>query len=171
MGSKKSRKIQIGAEGTPGQAVPATAILRLNGTIEDETEVIFSEEDVGYLGGTDKSYVGKKGGAITLEGEATFQQLPYILAMCVKNVVTGAADGEGSDYIYDYPLPTTSKHTVKTYTLESGDSEAVEEMPFTFVPEFTLQGASGEAVKVSANAQGGEVVSSSFTGALSLEAD
>lgn len=171
MGIKKLRKVQIGPEATAGTAVAATVILRgLNGTLEDQREQKFSEEDIGNLGGSDRLYDLKKLGGITLEGDATFEHLPYFLAMAIENTVAGTADAStGSGFGYTYILPTTSVPTVQTYTLEAGDDQQVEEMPYAFVSEVKLSGASGEEIKVSADLLGGEVTPTTFTPALTLE--
>ena len=51
-GIKKLRKLQLGRETTAGTAVNATDLWRGIGTIEDQTEVMFPEEDIGYLSGS-----------------------------------------------------------------------------------------------------------------------
>jgi hypothetical protein len=169
MGVKRLRKIQLGLETTPGVLVPATAVLRgLEGTLEDEREQKFSVEDVGVLGGTDHNFEVKVGGKLDLSGEANFEQLPYFLAMAVKDAVTGVADGGGSGFVYSYPLPTTAKNDVKTYSFRAGDDYQAETMAFAFCPDLELSGSSGEEVKLSANLEGGEVVPGTFTGGLVL---
>lgn len=169
MSSKKLRKVQLGFETTPGTGVPATKIIRLNGTLEDQREVKYSEEDVGYLAGVGRCYATKLGGLITLTGEATFEELPYILAMCIENCVTGSPDGSGTDFIYTYTLPSQAANTIKTATIENGDDQDVDEMIMGFCPSFTLTGVAAEEVKVSADIKGGEVSQSSFTGSLTLD--
>jgi len=168
-GIKALRKIQLGVEVTPGTAVAATAIWRGMGTIEDQREVVFSQEDVGYVGGLDRTHVPKLLAAISMdETEATFEQLPYILAAGVKNVVAGAADGSGSDLIYAYPFPTTAVNTLKTYTIQGGDNQEAERMEYSFVEAFKLTGKAGEALKMQADWLGRQVALNAFTGSLSL---
>ena len=50
-GVKALRKVQLGLESTKGTAVAATALWRGTGTIEDKREVVFPDEDIGYLSG------------------------------------------------------------------------------------------------------------------------
>ncbi len=56
-GARALRKLQFGKETTAGTNVDATTIWRGMGTIKDEREVVFPAEDVGILGGTDRSYI------------------------------------------------------------------------------------------------------------------
>jgi hypothetical protein len=168
-GSTLLRKIQLGKETVAGTAVAATAIWRGMGMLEDQRETVHAEEHVGYLSGVDRTYVPKLLGAISMEAiPATYEQLPYILEAGVKLVNTGAADGSGSDKIYTYTFPITAKNTIKTFTIEGGDDQEVEEMEYAYVDAFTLEGKGGEAWMMSADWLGRQVSLSSFTGALTL---
>ena len=156
-------------ETTAGTAVAATAIWRGKGLIEDQREVRFPEEDVGYLSLVDRSYTPAYAAVLAMdEIEATFEQLPYILTAGVKAVTSGSADGTGSGYVYTYTFPTTTANTVSTFTIEAGDNQEVEEMEYAFVESFKLSGAMGEAVMMSAEWRGRQATLSSFTGALSV---
>lgn len=168
-GVRALRKIQLGLETTAGTAVAATALWRGMGTIEDQRETVFPEEDIGLLSGADRTYVPKLLAALTLdETEATFEQLGYPLSAGVKNVVSGSADGSGSGKIYTYDFATNAQATVKTYTLEGGDDQQEEEMEYSFVTAFTLKGVAGEAWKVSSDWQGRQVAPSTFTAAIAV---
>ena len=162
-GVKALRRIQIGKEstGTPGTAVAATTVLRLSGTLEDQREIVFPPEDVGLLSGTDRQYIPKLAAAITTEGEATFEQVPYFYEAGVDNIAPTTDTGSG--YIYTYTLATTAQKAPRTYTIEGGDDNEAEEMEYSFVKEFTLSGNAGEAWMVSANWQGRQVSTSTFT--------
>jgi len=162
-GVKALRQIKLGAEstGTPGTAVAATTVLRLVGTLEDQREIVFPAEDVGLLSGTDRQYTPKLLGAITMEGEATFEQAPYFFEAGIDN--TAPTTDSGSGYIYTYTLPTTAQKYPRTYTIEGGDDTEAEEMEFSFVKEFTLSGNAGEAWMLSSNWTGRQVSTSTFT--------
>jgi len=167
-GVRKLEKIQLGAEGTKGTAVAATAIWRGTGQLEDLLEVVSPPENVGYLPPLDRTYIPKVGGQLDMdEVEATFEQLPYILMAGVKSV-SGVQDGAGSDYVWTFPFPTTSVNTIKTYTLEGGNNQQAEEMAYCFVPEFSIRGAADEAVKMQARWIGRQLSTTTFTGGLSL---
>ncbi len=167
-GVKVLRKIQLGAESAAGTAVAATALWRGMGSREGGPVVKFPEEHVGYLSGLDRSYAGSLEAKATLEGEATFEQLPYIFAAGIKNTVTGAADGVGTSKIYAYAFPTTSANTIKTYTIEGGDNQAAEEMEYSFVTGFKLSGKPREALMVSADWIGRQISTSTYTGAIAV---
>lgn len=169
-GIKPLRKITLGPETTAGTAVAGTRIWHGNGLLEDTRVTKFIDKDVGILSGIDDTYVPKLGGTILLESTpATFEQFPVILEMGVKKVTTGSADGSGSGKIYSYTLPTTAIPTLRTYTIEGGDNQEVEEMEYCHVTDFTLTGDEGEAWTMGATVMGRQVqVVSSFTTAATL---
>jgi hypothetical protein len=171
-GIKAYRKIQLGVENPAGTAAAATALWRGKGVPKDDLKQNWPEEDIGYVSGVDRSYIPQLLAGLEMEEtEATFEQLPYLGAAGIKNVVTGSADGGGSDKIYAYPFPTTSANTIKTYTLEGGDDQQEEEMEYSFVSEFKLSGKGGpdlSAVMMSAMWIGRQLTASSFTGAIAV---
>jgi hypothetical protein len=168
MSSKYLRKLQLGREVTPGTGVAATAIWRGQGTLEDKREVTFVDEQIGIVGGTDRAYVGRYLSALDMGAvPATFQQILHILEAGIKAVGTGAADGAGTDKIYNYPFPTTARNTIKTYTLEGGDDQQAEKFAYGFVEEFSLEGNAGEAWMMSAKWLGRQTTTATFTAALS----
>jgi hypothetical protein len=167
-GVKALRKIQLGAESTAGTAVPATAIWRGTGTIEDGLSAVQPDENVGYLSPVERVYIPTTEGRLSMDSiEATFEQLPYIGVAGVDGSVTGAQDASGG-YAYVFALATTAAKTPKTYTLEGGDNQQAEEMAYGFVTDFELSGAAREAWKVTANWQGRQVGTSTFTGSIAL---
>lgn len=168
-GIKALRKIQLGKETTAGTSVAATALWRGMGTIEDQLEIVFPEEDIGVISGTDRTYIPKLLAAITFdEVEATFEQLPYPLSAGIANTTTGVTDTNGSGKIYTYTMTTSTQASVQTYTIEGGDDQQEEEMEYSFVPSFTLSGKAGEAWKISADWQGRQVTPSTFTGSIAV---
>lgn len=169
MGTKALRHIQLGAETVEGTAVAATTIWHGPGTMEDLSEVVFVNEDVGYVSKSDAAYSPKKGARFTFEETGcTFEQLPYLLAASVESVVTGAADGAGTSKIYQYDFNTTSVQAIKTYTLEGGDDAESEEAEGAFVESFVINGRGGDTWMMSANWLGRQVTTSTKTGALSI---
>lgn len=169
-GIRALRKIQLGKEGagTPGTLVPATLLWAGKGTIEDQRELVFPEQDVGILGGVARTYVPKVFAALSMEAvEATFEQLPIILSAAVQNVVTGDADGVGTGRIYRYALATTAAQPPQTWTIEGGDNQQAERFGYGYVESFELAGAAGEALKIAAEWRGREVLPASFTAGVS----
>ncbi len=167
----------MGAEATPGTHVAATTIWRGIGTINDERETAFTEEDIGILSGVDRTYVPKVEAGLTLDNtEATYEQLPYIFEMGVRSVdpTTDAT----SDGIFSYTVPVSSTDMASstdlgTYTIEGGDNQAVERFAYAFCPSFTLSGSAGGALMMSADLVGREVAPTTdgaFTTGLSIPA-
>lgn len=168
-GVKALRKIQLGRETTAGTGVAATALWRGMGTIEDQREVVFPEEDIGLISGVNRTYIPKLLAAITFdETEATFEQLGYPLSAGVKNTTSGSADGSGSGKIYTYAFATNAQAAIVTYTIEGGDDQQEEEMEYSFVSGFTLSGNAGEAWKIASDWQGRQVAASTFTGSIAV---
>ena len=171
MGVRQLRKIQLGKEasGSYGTAVTATAIWRGTGTLRDDREVMFGTEDVGILGGTDRSFTQKLQASLAMsETEATFEQLPYILEGGIKKVGTGSADGLGTDKIYTYPLSTTAINTIQAFTIEGGDNVSAERMEYSVVTDFTLAGQVYKPITMTANWIGRQSSPNAFTGSVPL---
>ena len=153
-----SQFIQLGDETTAaGTAIASTVIWRGDGEmISDDREITFVDERTGILTPTLRSYTAKKLGSLAMAATpATFEQLPYIFEAGISDE-TASADGDGSDYIYNYVSGYNAVNTLETFTIETGDGEQAEEMAYCFVESFTLSGNAGEAVMVSANWLGRE---------------
>lgn len=168
MAVKDLRKIQIGWEATAGTAVAATKVYRGMGTLENTTEVVIPEENVGLVADQDRAYIPFIAGALELEPvEATFEQLHYFGELGIKLVATPTADGSGSDKIWSFPYSVTgTPNVVKTATIEGGDDQAAEELEYAFLDSFKIEGKAKEALKVSGSCIGRQISTSAFTGAL-----
>jgi hypothetical protein len=174
-GRKTLQKVQWGKETTAGTAVAATAVWRGQASmLDDQREPQQVEEQVGIIGGTDRSYIPKLQGALALpETEATFEQLPYLLVMGLGGPTAGVADaGAGATgKIYETTIPTTGIATAKPYTVEAGDDFEVEQGEYALVTKISLSGASGQAVKAQAELMCRQVKrKASFTASLALAA-
>jgi hypothetical protein len=133
------------------------------GTIKDNHEVVFPQEDVGYLGGTTRSYIARYWSELSMpDQEATFEQLPYIFQAGIQTA-TASADGTGSGYIWIWDPATTAQNTTSTYTIEGGDDQQAEEFDYAFVKSFTLSGEGMGAMMLSAEWVGREATNSTFT--------
>ena len=162
------KKIQLGKETTPGTAVAAAVVFRGKANIKDAREFGRAAEDIGQLLPKNRLYEKSRLGLLTMpDQEATFEFLPYILAAGVENVVTGAADGTGSGKIYEFNQGVTEVHTPRTFTIEVGDNQRVDEMEYSFVRSFTLKGAAKDAIRFSAEWVGKQVSDAEFTAGLS----
>jgi hypothetical protein len=160
---KGSRKIQLGQETVKGTKVNATTVWRGEGTIENGLEVVFPNEDVGILGGTDRAYIPAKGAMLDMESTpATFEQLGHILQCAIRDVEP-VADGSGSGQIWQWDFPTTAGHTIQTCTIEGGDSNGEEEFGYGFVTNLTLEGVQREALMKAASWIGQTVTPGTYT--------
>lgn len=172
-GRKKLRRVQFGREVTPGTAVAATAIWRGTGLLEDAREVEEVEEEVGILGGTDRTNIPMLLGKLKLDPiAATFEQLQYLYALGLGGPTTGSADGVGSNRIYTTPVPTTSAPACVPYTFQGGDDFEVEQLEYAHATKIELSGTTGKAVMMSAELQGRQVqrLNTGFTGGVALPA-
>ncbi len=167
--SAKTRKAQLGREGTKGSAVAATALWRGMATMEDLTTLERVEEDVGVYGGYGRLEKVSIGAQIDLPGQpATYQQLPHIFEAGIKSIGTGS--GTGATWTFAYTVSTSSANTIKTYTWEVGDGIEAEEAEYCFVESFELSGAVNEMLQVSATWRGRQVIADAFTGSISAVA-
>lgn len=165
MSIKALRKLQLGRETTAGTAVAASTIYRVeNALLKDDRVVVFPGEDVGNMGGLNRSYTAFLGGSLSMpDHPATFEQILHIFEAGIKAVGTGVADTGGSGKIYAYPVSTTAANTIKTYTIEGGDDQQAEKVEYCFVKSFTLSGGPREAVMLGAEWEGRQVSLCSFT--------
>lgn len=163
---------QLGREATPGTAVPATLIWRgpYAGLKDDRTRNQV-EEQTGTVVAAERSYDTALLASLPMaETELTYEQVLHILE---AGIMTASPTGAGP-YIYAYAYPFNgTTPTVKTYTIESGNIVATAdqlEMEYAFVQDFSLNGAAGEAWKMSSTWQGRQLTVAARTAGLSLPA-
>lgn len=168
-GIKALSKIQIGQETAAGTAVAATAVWRGEGVLNDERTIMQVPEDVGFMQSIGRTVVTALDASVELSATpATFEQVPYLFAMGVEDVTSGAADGSGSGYIYQYDFPTSAVASApQTCTIEGGDNTGVSEIEYCYLEEMTLSWTRNETVNVSATLRGRQNTAGvSFTGSL-----
>lgn len=164
MSVKALRQIQLGKETTAGTATAATVQWAGNGVLKDDRTITPLEYDDGFLPDNPFNYIPNAGATLEMEDTpATFEQLPYILSASIEATITGTQDTGGSGYVYQYDVPTNAAQTPKTYTIEMGDDQRVDEMEYAYVEKFSLKGASDEPVMVSATWKGRQATDSDFT--------
>jgi len=171
VGIKAYRRLQMGPETTEGTAVPATSYWRGIGTIQDNLETVFPQEDIGILPGTDRQYIPRVEALLTLENtEATYEQLPYLFEMGVESV-SPTTDANGSIYTYTMPIASSDINTstdLGTYTWEGGDNQQAEEFAYGFCRSFNLSGDAGQALMMNAEIVGRQVSTTDFTADLTI---
>ena len=73
-GSKALRVLQLGQETTAGTVAAATTVWRGMGTIQDNRETVFVEENIGFLSPVDRTHVSKHEAALSMDAvPATFE--------------------------------------------------------------------------------------------------
>lgn len=162
------KQFQIGKEVTLGTAVVSTTYLRGETFGKDESEIEYPKEDVGVIGGVGRSFIPKQDGTVPLdETPCTFEQLPYLLNAGVRGVA-GVQDGAGTDYIYTYPLPSTTVYTPYTYTGRVGDNQQAELWTALFAEEIKIKGDAEKAWTMSATFRGWPGGPTTFTGSVAI---
>lgn len=165
-GIKSLRRIQLGKETTAGSTVFATALWRGTGTLKNDQQNVNPVEDIGVVMTTTRVYTPSQGGTLTLEATpATFEQLPYLCEMGIKGIGTGSSDSTGTGYVYPYTLPTTSKNTVNTYTVEAGDDNQCEFSSYAFAESIKLSAKINAAIEMSGVIKTRAVAPVSYTAA------
>lgn len=168
MTSSATRVMQLGRESTAGTAVAATTIWRGKGSMENLQEVTPVEEDIGQYANELRAYIANAGAQVVMESTpATFEQLLHILEAGVQTVTPSGTESPYT-YSYSFPADTNSEPTIKTYTIEYGDSEDNDEAEYCFVESFELSGAADEAVMMSATWRGRQMSATARTGSLTL---
>ncbi len=170
-GVRALRKIQMGLEASTasGTAVAATTIWRGLGTIEDGLSAVQPDENVGYLSPAERVYIPTVEARLSMDAvEATYEQLPYILGAGVNSAGLTAVQDASGGYVYTFAFGTTAQVTPATYTIEGGDNQQAERFAYGIVTDFELTGAAREAWRMSANWQGRQVETTTYTAALSV---
>lgn len=170
MGHKGLSKIQLGQESIQGTAVAADTIWRGPfAGLKDARETESVEEQIGIALKSSRKYASKLLAELSMPvTPLTPEQALHVFEAGIKQVNTGVVDGAASSgYTFDYPFGTTAMNTISTYTIETGDESQAEEAEFCFVTGFTITAVKGEAVMISSEWAGRQVISSTFTGALS----
>jgi len=164
-------RTQISLMDFGGTTDVASTYWRGSGMLDDTLEITFPDENIGILGGVNRSYIGRKGGELPLEGDATFEQLPYIFQAGIKTV-TPTTDASSAE-IWTWAMQNATTDPVSSSDLsfivaETGDNQQAEIMRSGFVREFSITGTAGEALQVTATVQGREVELTTFTTGLTI---
>jgi len=138
MGLFAARRVLLGKETTLGVPVSPTAILRMPGTwLNDARTVIRAPDALGSLMPRPRHYTPRLHGVLPAAGDATFEQIGYILNAGLEGVA-GVQDGAANDYVYTRTFPTTAGKTRYSYTLLAGDDQQCFQMGGGSVEQFKL---------------------------------
>ena len=138
-GIEALKKCQLGVETVSGTAVPATNIWRGPVSWKDARVLARMEEHIGTL--IPQAHLVETSRFATLEMAAaplTYEQGPYPFAAGIENIIAGVKDGAGSGYVYEYNVATTTPNTLKSYTLEIGDNQRVDEIEYAQVQKIVI---------------------------------
>lgn len=165
------RRVQIGQMALNGSTDVPDTYWTGTGVLDDIREVVFPDDNVGIIGGVNRSYTAKTGGEITLENAVAFEQIGYIFDSAI-HTATPTTDS-GSGYIRTYTLQWASTDPIASsdiqyLVIEGGDNQQAEIMRSGFVRELTISGEQGQAVMVSALVEGQGVTTTTFTSGLSI---
>lgn len=94
-----------------------------------------------------------------MDGDATFEQLPYIFNAGIY-LTTATTDGS-SGFVREWTVQASSSDPyattdLGTLVIEQGDNEGIDRARFAFVRSFSLSGRQGEGMQVSATLQARE---------------
>ena len=168
--SARTRKCQLGDEGTGtptwGTATAATAIWLGTVTMQDLTNVTHIEESIGNYLGYGRTYIPSEGAEINFDSvPASYEQLGYPLYAGIDG--EAGTSSSGTLYLWTYIMSDTAAQNLRSYTLEVGDSEDVEEASYCLCRSFNLSGSVDEAVMLSSTWFGRSVTGGvSFTAGL-----
>ncbi len=144
-------KTALGRESTFGTDVAATTLWRGPfSMVEDASEVVTVDENVGLLVQAERTYFTKHAGRLAMPStELTFEQVAHILEAGVKTVSPTGTNPYTRTYSYptDNTVPTPKSYTIETYN-NLADADAMQ-MNGCLVEEFTFEGNAREAWKMS----------------------
>lgn len=163
-------RTQIGIEASAGGTTDTpTTIWRSMGVMKDNLRIVFPKEKIGVLGGTTRSYIPETGGEVTLEGDATFEQSPYIFQTGIYHTAPTTDASSAKVWTWAVQQGDSDPHAttdLDTMVIECGDNIQAEIAHFGFVKDFTLSGKAGEEVQLSANLETRAPATASFTSGL-----
>lgn len=157
MTSRGLRRVLLGQEaaGSHGVGVDPDIALRAIGSLKAVADKRVVNEDIGCLAPA-RSYLGsiRAEGSLDMEA-ATYQQIPYMIAMALGDV---EATGSDVECIWNWPWPCGTAPTFATYTMEYTDGGSwIVRATDVFATGLTITGEAGAAWQVVADIVGGEV--------------
>ena len=158
-GVKVYYRTEMGLEVTPGTAVVSTTRLRAPFvSIVDKTKIETVAEDIGIIGGADRTNKLSIDGDINVPSHnMTFEQFQYWLYLLTAGPKTGLADGTGSDFIYTTLFPTTAAANPTTATFVTGDNFETRTLNYGLCTKIEVTFVHGTAIKVTATVIGQQV--------------
>ena len=165
MGLRALRKIQIGEEGTKGGAVAATAALLGTLTMQDSPTIHRPVEERGTLAEFSRSLKVANLAELAVEGDATFEQILYLLHMGVLGNVTPSVV-DTSARLWTFTPAMTAAGVFDSFTIEYGDDVQAWETEFCLAKSVEISGAMGEAMRMRGSIFGRKMTQTTFTASL-----
>lgn len=139
MGIFAARRVLLGKETNFGIAVTPSAILRCPGTwLNDARTVIRAPDALGSFMPRPRHYTPRLFASLPVQGDATYEQIGYMLNAGLEGVAGVQGAGAGSDYAYTRTFPMTAAKTRYSYTLQAGDDQQAFQMAAGSVEQFKL---------------------------------
>jgi len=161
MGLKALRKIQIGEEAQKGTAVPTTAALAGVLTMKSSPTIHRPIEERGQLAEFSRSVKVANLAELTFEGDATFEQILYLLHMGVLG--NSAPVGAGDAKYWTFTPSMAAAGVFDSFTIEYGDDIEQWETEFCLASEIEISGAMNEPMKMRGNIFGRKMTVCAFT--------
>jgi hypothetical protein len=132
--SVNSRVVQIGAETTPGTAVPALKRLRsLSITPSPQVEVeLFRAAGSRF---DSVQAVSKEWMSAQISGKAVYDELPYLFASLLKKGAPTSLGGSPAAFRWLWKPSLTDEDDSQTYTVEVGSKVRAQRFSYGFIPE------------------------------------
>ncbi len=170
MGLAALRKIQIGLENPAGTPVASTAKLMgmlLRAPLKDR-EIVQPEDERGSLAAAHRSYASSYlWGPATLEGDLTFEDIVYLLAMSITGAVEPTIpDGATLARLWTYAPNLEASNSPDAFTLEFGDDTEQFEAEYCFARSLEISAATEQALRVSAGIVGRQLTVTNWTAGL-----
>jgi hypothetical protein len=148
-----------------------TTVFRGMAMIDDMIEPTFPDENIGIIGGVNRSYIPMTGSEVPIEADCTFEQLPYIFQSGIYT--TTSTTDASSAQIWSWSAQAVSTDPIASSDLsylviETGDNQQAEIVRDGFVRELNISGAAGEALQLTATVQARAVSTTTFTSGLSI---
>jgi hypothetical protein len=144
------KNIQLGLQTTIGTAVAATERFLGTGTLSPIIERQHPMDDRGSLADSYRSVDVAQGADLSLEGDATYQQLHHFLLMTLEGGIDGLVVNTDG-FTWDFSTVPGTASAQKHYTFEVGDETQMWDAHTMFMRDLELSGVAGETVKLRAN--------------------
>jgi hypothetical protein len=150
--SSVAQTVQIGKEKTPGTGVPAGKLLNYTSfDLDPQIDTVDFRPMGSKVSGT--ILPGKDYTNLSISGQGSYQELPYLLSSLLVDVSPSTVDGTGRSWLYE-PANRT-ENTKARYTIEQGSATRAGKVTYGAVNglEITFNRENGVTISGSGFAQ------------------